>query len=79
MCESQIPDGNMLQCILNRDDGDVWASARSRHVEGVNASHCDGSVKFYNNDVNLQLWKMLATKAGGEISEVLPSYTLPPF
>lgn len=42
------------------------SAARSRHVGGVNASHCDGSVAFYANEVTLAVWQSLGTMDGGE-------------
>jgi prepilin-type N-terminal cleavage/methylation domain-containing protein/prepilin-type processing-associated H-X9-DG protein len=42
------------------------AAARSRHPGGVNASMCDGSVRFFTNDINLTTWQALGTMNGGE-------------
>ena len=72
MCDTQIPNGHPLKCRRNRSSGRVWAAARSQHFPGVNASHCDGSVKFYANDVDLTIWQALATKAGNESHVYLP-------
>jgi prepilin-type N-terminal cleavage/methylation domain-containing protein/prepilin-type processing-associated H-X9-DG protein len=44
-----------------------YASARSRHTNGVNALFCDGSVKFINNSVSLGTWQALGTMNGGDI------------
>lgn len=41
-------------------------AARSLHPGGVNASRCDGSAKFYSDDINLQVWRALSTSAGEE-------------
>ena len=41
--------------------------SRSRHPGGVNASLCDGSVRFFKNTVNLATWKALSSSAGGEV------------
>jgi len=41
-------------------------AARSVHPGGVNASHCDGSVTFYNDDIDYLLWNALSSSAGGE-------------
>jgi prepilin-type N-terminal cleavage/methylation domain-containing protein/prepilin-type processing-associated H-X9-DG protein len=40
--------------------------ARSRHPGGVMAAMCDGSVRFYTNNVALDTWRALGTAAGGE-------------
>lgn len=39
--------------------------ARSRHKGGVNASHCDGSVTFYTNDISGVVWAALSSARGG--------------
>jgi prepilin-type N-terminal cleavage/methylation domain-containing protein/prepilin-type processing-associated H-X9-DG protein len=43
------------------------AAARSRHLGGVNASLCDGSVRFVSNSISLTTWRALGSMAGGEI------------
>jgi prepilin-type N-terminal cleavage/methylation domain-containing protein len=45
---------------------DQYAS-RSRHPGGVNSVNCDGSVHFYKNTINLNVWQALSTTQGGEI------------
>jgi prepilin-type N-terminal cleavage/methylation domain-containing protein len=42
-------------------------AARSRHPGGVNASHCDASVRFVSNDVSLAVWRALSTTQGEEV------------
>ena len=39
----------------------------SRHPGGVNTLFGDGSVKFIKDSVNLQTWRALGTRAGGEV------------
>ena len=46
--------------------GDQYA-ARSRHPGGVNAVNCDGSVRFYKNTVDVNIWRAVASTRGGEI------------
>jgi prepilin-type N-terminal cleavage/methylation domain-containing protein/prepilin-type processing-associated H-X9-DG protein len=41
--------------------------ASSRHPGGVNVLFGDGSVKFVKDSVNLQTWRGLGTRAGGEV------------
>jgi hypothetical protein len=67
ICDESIPAGNLLKCTENRSDGNVWASARSRHGGGVVAARCDGSVTFYSDSIDLILWRALATRAGAEV------------
>ena len=44
-CDPAIPQShpNKLYCVQNRNDGNQWAAARSRHSGGVNAAFADGS------------------------------------
>ena len=41
-------------------------AARSRHPNGVDASICDGSVRFISNGVFLDTWRGIGTISGGE-------------
>ena len=40
---------------------------RSNHPGGVNASMCDGSVRFIKNSISLTTWRALSTSQGGEV------------
>jgi prepilin-type N-terminal cleavage/methylation domain-containing protein/prepilin-type processing-associated H-X9-DG protein len=42
-------------------------AARSRHTAGVNASMCDGSVRFARNSIAPLTWIAMGSMAGGEI------------
>ncbi|MEZ6071111.1 MAG: DUF1559 domain-containing protein [Pirellulales bacterium] len=53
-------------CVLNNGNGDVWASARSRHPGGVVVAMADGSVHFVSESINITIWQALATRAAGE-------------
>jgi prepilin-type N-terminal cleavage/methylation domain-containing protein/prepilin-type processing-associated H-X9-DG protein len=44
-----------------------YYGARSRHVNGVNVSLCDGSVRFIQNSVSLKTWQAISTINGNEI------------
>ncbi len=46
----------------------IWREGLSAVVApgGVNASSCDGSVRFFSNDINLATWRALSTSRGGE-------------
>ncbi len=46
---------------------EVYLSARSWHPGGVNASMCDGSVKFFKNTVNPVTWMAVGSSRGGEV------------
>jgi prepilin-type N-terminal cleavage/methylation domain-containing protein/prepilin-type processing-associated H-X9-DG protein len=41
-------------------------AARSRHPGGIQASYCDGAVKFISNNVFLDTWRALGTTRGDE-------------
>lgn len=44
----------------------AYAAARSRHQGGVTIALGDGSVRFIDDQIDLSLWRSLATRAGGE-------------
>jgi prepilin-type processing-associated H-X9-DG protein len=46
-----------------------YLAARSNHPQGVNASFCDGSVRFIDEAIELALWQALATRAGNETAQ----------
>jgi hypothetical protein len=41
-------------------------AARSRHPGGVQACLTDGSVRFFTNTINLDIWRAVGTAKGGE-------------
>jgi prepilin-type N-terminal cleavage/methylation domain-containing protein/prepilin-type processing-associated H-X9-DG protein len=41
-------------------------TSRSYHTGGVNATMMDGSVRFVTDSIDLDLWRNLSTRAGGE-------------
>ena len=45
-------------------------TARSYHASGVNVALMDGSVRFVNDAIELQLWQDISTRAGHEQVEV---------
>ncbi|MES1213000.1 MAG: DUF1559 domain-containing protein [Singulisphaera sp.] len=70
ICSTDIPKGDLRHCTENRNDANVWASARSMHPGGVNASMGDGSVRFFTNGIDVNVWHALATRANGDIAVV---------
>jgi prepilin-type N-terminal cleavage/methylation domain-containing protein len=42
-------------------------TSRSYHPGGVNALVMDGSVRFFSNSTHQDVWRALATRAGGEV------------
>jgi prepilin-type N-terminal cleavage/methylation domain-containing protein/prepilin-type processing-associated H-X9-DG protein len=59
------PNANRPDCITYHNPG--WKAARSLHPGGVNTLFCDGRVQFIKDSINLNSWRALATRAGGEI------------
>ncbi len=47
--------------------GNTNHTARSRHTGGVNASMCDGSVRFFTNSTPTSVWQPLGTMNGNEV------------
>ena len=62
------PQGWILDNV--RGTKDQYQIARSRHVGGVNASRCDGSVRFYSDSVDPMVWNALCSAAGDETVNV---------
>ena len=51
----------------NTPSGDgAYAAARSKHSGGVNVAMADGSVRFVAEEIDVSLWRGMATKSGGE-------------
>ena len=44
-----------------------YYAARSRHIGGVNASLCDGSIRFCRNTISQVTWQAAGTIQGGEV------------
>jgi prepilin-type N-terminal cleavage/methylation domain-containing protein/prepilin-type processing-associated H-X9-DG protein len=59
-CKESLEKGN---------GGATFASARSKHNEGVNAARADGSVTFIGNDIDRLVWQALCTRAGEDTTE----------
>lgn len=41
-------------------------AARSRHPTGVHVSFCDGSTRFFSNNIALDTWRAIGTAGGGD-------------
>jgi prepilin-type N-terminal cleavage/methylation domain-containing protein/prepilin-type processing-associated H-X9-DG protein len=46
---------------------DAYLTARSRHTGGVNASFCDGSVRFISNQIDPVTWVALSSIHAGDL------------
>lgn len=72
-CEDDPADGSanlLLPCTSQPPQGqaaaDTWAAARSEHPGGVVAARADGSVSFYTDDTNEEIWFALGTRSYGD-------------
>lgn len=45
-------------------------AARSNHTGGATMARCDGSVGFISSNIDLQTWRALGTRSGGEVTAV---------
>lgn len=76
---SSLPDRTEQSCTpnvkpnppcVNRVPGtanqEETIAARSRHPVGVSAVMCDGAVRFFSNNINLDVWRAVGTAAGND-------------
>ncbi len=49
------------------DLNNVHLAARSYHSGGVNVGFCDGSVHFIRDSIQLETWRALGSRGGGEV------------
>ena len=59
------PNASSWDC-MNMAQQKGLTAARSMHSGGVSALFCDGSVRFIDDSLTIDLWRALATIAGGE-------------
>jgi prepilin-type N-terminal cleavage/methylation domain-containing protein/prepilin-type processing-associated H-X9-DG protein len=59
------PNAPRPDCVTYHNPG--WKAARSLHPGGINLLLCDGHVGFVKDSVDLNVWRGIATRAGGEI------------
>jgi prepilin-type N-terminal cleavage/methylation domain-containing protein len=45
-----------------------FITARSAHTGGVSVALCDGSVQFVRDSIDLNVWRALGTRSGGEVN-----------
>lgn len=60
------PNAKQSDC-MNMQQQKGRIAARSMHPGGVQVGNCDGSVRWVEDQVEMALWKGLATRDGGEV------------
>ncbi|MFT5524367.1 MAG: prepilin-type N-terminal cleavage/methylation domain-containing protein [Pirellulaceae bacterium] len=69
MCDERWASlGAPKACVKERDGPGMYAAARSRHTKGVNCALGDASSRFISDDIDLTVWRGLATISGGEMN-----------
>ena len=63
----QPPNSEVPDCGVTKPIRALWIAARSRHPGGVNVAFSDGSVHFVSDTVDLQTWRALGSRNGGEV------------
>jgi prepilin-type N-terminal cleavage/methylation domain-containing protein/prepilin-type processing-associated H-X9-DG protein len=74
------PNSPNVDCVSSQVTGNIsvlyacygWRSARSRHPGGVNVLMADGSGWFCTNDIDIDTWHYLSTRAGNEMVSIPP-------
>ena len=67
-CDTTIPatERPFLKCTEARTSSALFAAARSYHAGGVNAAMCDGSVRFFSENISDVIWAGVNTMRNGE-------------
>ena len=63
----QPPNSDVPDCGVVSPLRSLWIAARSRHPGGVNVALCDGSVRFISETIELDTWRGLGSRNGGEV------------
>jgi prepilin-type N-terminal cleavage/methylation domain-containing protein/prepilin-type processing-associated H-X9-DG protein len=61
------PNYKLWDCMNYSNYNQGHIAARSYHPGGVNYASCDGSVKFIKDSINMNTWRALGSRAGGEV------------
>jgi prepilin-type N-terminal cleavage/methylation domain-containing protein/prepilin-type processing-associated H-X9-DG protein len=65
-CPSYNPEPAAMPCQVANGSA-TQVAARSRHPGGVNATHVDGHVSFYIDEIDSVAWQVVSTIAGSEV------------
>ncbi|MCA9235699.1 MAG: DUF1559 domain-containing protein [Planctomycetales bacterium] len=57
-----------LPCSRSNTPAEQTLAARSNHPGGVQAALCDGSVRLVTDEIELSVWRALASRDGGEVA-----------
>jgi prepilin-type N-terminal cleavage/methylation domain-containing protein/prepilin-type processing-associated H-X9-DG protein len=63
---NKTADFTDIPCTEDMNTSNIWASARSKHNEGVNSAMGDGSVQFVTDDIDAFVWHAMCTRSGSE-------------
>lgn len=69
-CWGQACDGAIPGLCIAAPANDQYRAARSRHPGGVNASLCDGSVRFVAETIASTVWLAAGSSQGGETDQL---------
>jgi hypothetical protein len=62
-----VPPGTPTDAVVDSNGHkQQYIVARSKHVGGVNASRCDGSVSFFDDSIDPYVWNSRSSASGGE-------------
>jgi len=73
-CVPPVPTGSITftnpqnpPCAQTNQFSYMQRASRSRHVGGVNSLLCDGSVRFFSNSIDLNVWRSAGATQDGEV------------
>jgi prepilin-type N-terminal cleavage/methylation domain-containing protein/prepilin-type processing-associated H-X9-DG protein len=60
------PENDLRPCVQQSKTRPEMYAARSKHPGGVNVAMCDSSIRFVNDNIDLNTWRALSTIHGAE-------------
>ena len=55
-----------VPCVVDMNDNNQTIASRSAHPGGVNSALGDGSVRFFSESIDVQIWRAVCSSKGGE-------------